>query len=265
MRIMENVWRTVGRVLMLTWFVLYWQFKQAVLKLIPFFKTFCIYFILWLPEAEDPSVLAAIIKILPILSLCGFVILQGVSLSVKYDYNRRILFGLIFSMFGDIFIVWEHSHFSFGVVSFGVAHLCYATAFGFEPINLMVLLGLLLPSLHTYSLYLPNLEGFLVGAIAGYMLMITIMIWRAVTGLQVSLRGKAWQWTKLCACVGSISFGISDLILGLNKFYIPIPYARAIVMVTYYSAQLGITLSSFTVSQVKIQKTNWRNNFVWHS
>ncbi|KAL9955500.1 hypothetical protein ACROYT_G036833 [Oculina patagonica] len=229
-------------------------FKQAVPKLVPFFKTFCIYFILWLPEAENPSILAAIIKILPILSLCGFVVMQGVSLSVNHDYNRRILLGLIFSMFGDIFIVWEHSHFSFGVVAFGVAHLLYATAFGFEPINPIVFLGLVIPSIHTYTLYLPNLEGFLVGAIAGYMLIITIMIWRAITGLQVSVRGKAWQWTKLCACVGSVSFGISDLILGLNKFYLPIPFARAIVMVTYYGAQLGIALSSFTVTQVKIQK-----------
>ena len=180
--------------------------------------------------------------------------MQGVSLSVNHDYNRRILLGLVFSMFGDIFIVWEYSHFSFGVVAFGVAHLLYATAFGFEPINALVLLGLIIPSVHTYTLYLPKLEGFLVGAVAGYMLIITIMIWRAVTGLQVSLRGKAWQWTKLCACAGSISFGISDLILGLNKFYLPIPFARAIVMVTYYGAQLGIALSSFTVSHVKIQK-----------
>ena len=198
--------------------------------------------------------LAAMIKILPILSLCGFVFMQGVSLSANHDYNRRILFGLIFSMFGDIFIVWEHSHFNFGVVSFGVAQLLYAAAFGFEPLNPLVFLALAVPSLHTYCLYLPNLEGFLIGAIGGYMLMITFMIWRAVTGLQVSLHGKAWQWTKFCACIGAVSFGISDLILGLNKFYLPIPHARAIVMVTYYGAQLGIALSSFTVNRGKIEK-----------
>lgn len=180
--------------------------------------------------------------------------MQGVSLSVNHDYNRCILLGLIFSVFGDIFIVWEHSHFNFGVVSFGVAQLLYAAAFGFEPLNLTMFLGLVIPSVHTYCLYLPNLEGFLIGAIGGYMLMITIMIWRAITGLQVSVRGKAWQWTKLCACIGAVSFGISDLILGLNKFYSPIPFARTIVMVTYYGAQLGIALSSFKVKQGKIQK-----------
>lgn len=89
-----------------------------------------------------------------------------------------------------------------------------------------------------------------------FFLLITIMIWRAVTGLQVSVRNQAWEWTKLCSCVGSILFGISDLILGMNKFYLPIPSARAIVMVTYYGAQLGIALSSFTVEQVKVQKTS---------
>ena len=86
------------------------------------------------------------------------------------------------------------------------------------------------------------------------MLMITIMIWRAITSLQVSLRGKAWQWTKLCSCIGAVSFGFSDLILGLNKFYLPIPFARVIVMITYYGAQLGIALSSFTVNQGKNEK-----------
>lgn len=171
-----------------------------------------------------------------------------------HDYNRRILVGLVSSMFGDIFIVWEHTHFSYGVVAFGVAHLCYASAFGFEPLNTVVFLGMLVPTLHTYSLYLPNLEGFLVCGIAGYMLMITIMIWRAITGLQVSVQSQAWEWTKLWACVGALSFGISDLILGMNKFYLPIPFARAVVMVTYYGAQLGIALSSFTVDQVKVQQ-----------
>lgn len=86
------------------------------------------------------------------------------------------------------------------------------------------------------------------------MLMITIMIWRAITGLQVSLRGQTWQWTKLSSCIGAVSFGISDLILGVNKFYLPIPFARVIVMITYYGAQLGIALSSFTVNQGKIEK-----------
>lgn len=232
--------------------VFFWQFKQAVPKLLPFFKTFCIYFILWLPEAKNPSILAAAIKILPIISLCGFVIMQGVN---PHDYNSHILLGLIFSMFGDIFIVWEHSHFYFGVISFGIAHLCYASAFGFTPVNPLVLVGLLILTLNTYSLYFPNLNGSLMGTVAGYMLMISVMIWRAITGLQVSLRSQAWQWTKLCACVGAISFGFSDFILGVNKWYFPIPYARVIVMVTYYSAQLGFALSCFTTSQVKLHKT----------
>ena len=230
------------------------QIKHSAPKLVPFFKTFCIYFILWLPEAEKPSVLAAVIKILPILSLCGFVAMQGVCLSGIHVYNRRILIGLVFSMFGDIFIVWEHTHFSYGVVSFGVAHLCYASAFGFDPINPIVFVGLLVPNLYAYYLYLPNLRGFLAAAIAGYMLMIMIMIWRAVTGLQVSVQNQVREWTKLCACVGSLLFGISDLILGLNKFYFPIPFARAVIMVTYYGAQLGIALSSFTFDHVKVQQ-----------
>ena len=67
------------------------------------------------------------------------------------------------------------------------------------------------------------------------------MVWRAVS--RVQLFDDLWTWTKLCSCGGGILFALSDLILGLNKFVSPIPYANMLIMISYYAAQLGIALS----------------------
>lgn len=79
-----------------------------------------------------------------------------------------------------------------------------------------------------------------------------------------------WTWSKLCSCIGAILFVISDLILGLDRFKFSIEYSQvttlttlllfsvtkiffqALVMSTYYAAQLGIALS---VVDAKTQPT----------
>ena len=48
-------------------------------KLVPFFKTIAIYFVLFIPT-DQPSIFAAVIKCLPIVSLIAFVLLHGMSL-----------------------------------------------------------------------------------------------------------------------------------------------------------------------------------------
>ncbi|GJQ82336.1 hypothetical protein Trydic_g2955 [Trypoxylus dichotomus] len=50
--------------------------KSAGPKLVPFFKTVAIYFVIFMPH-DQPGIVAAIIKILPIISLMIFVYLYG--------------------------------------------------------------------------------------------------------------------------------------------------------------------------------------------
>jgi uncharacterized membrane protein YhhN len=40
---------------------------------------------------------------------------------------------------------------------------------------------------------------------------------------------------------GGISFILSDSLIGLNKFYMDIPQASLLIMVTYYFAQFALT------------------------
>ncbi|CAM9724654.1 unnamed protein product, partial [Lampetra fluviatilis] len=81
--------------------------KSCGPKLVPFFKTTCIYFVLWLP-ASSASWFSTLIKCLPILCLCAFVAAHGMSLRAPvHAYARRILAGLVFSALGDACLVWE--------------------------------------------------------------------------------------------------------------------------------------------------------------
>ncbi|XP_074660089.1 lysoplasmalogenase TMEM86A-like [Tubulanus polymorphus] len=216
--------------------------KSVGPKLVPFFKTVALFFVLYRGESYS-SIFYAIFKCLPIISLIFFVLLHGMNFSEVYSYSRRILIGLVFSLLGDICMVYKTAgYFLHGVALFGVAQLLYASAFGMRPFNfkaggVVASLGVII---YTFVFY-PAITGVLSPAIGVYMALIGVMVWRAVS--RVQLFDDLWTWTKLCSCGGAILFGISDMIIALDKFVIDIPLSQTIIMITYYGAQLGITLS----------------------
>lgn len=214
--------------------------KSVGPKLVPFFKTVAIYFVLFIPD-NSSSWFACLIKCLPVISLCIFVLLHGMSLGNEYWYSRRILTGLIFSCLGDACLIFYENYFIHGMGCFGVAHIMYTWAFGFHPFNPYAGAFLIILAMLGYSFLLAGLAGVMVPAVACYSFLITLMTWRAVA--RVQLFEDLWTWTKLCSCAGSILFCVSDTILSFTYFITPIPYSQALVMITYYGAQLGIALS----------------------
>lgn len=212
--------------------------KSVGPKLVPFFKSVSVYFVLL---AEQPSLLTACFKCLPIISLIVFVLLHGISLSKEYTFSRRILTGLVFSCLGDALLVWPNC-FIAGMIMFAIAQIMYIYAFGFKPINLQ--LGAIMYSLCSLVIILlmPGLSGILVIGVPIYTVLLTTMAWRAIS--RVQFFEELWTWTKLCSCVGSICFLISDTLLGFHYFRGPVPYSQVSIMLTYYTAQLGIALSA---------------------
>ncbi|KAI8512888.1 Lysoplasmalogenase-like protein tmem86a [Branchiostoma belcheri] len=226
--------------------------KSVGPKLVPFFKTTCIYYILWL-DADKPTLFSALIKCLPVLSLCVFVLLHGMSLSDMHTYARRILGGLVFSALGDAFLIWQHIdgiYFIYGMVMFAIAHVLYIVSFGFSPLRLPVGAALLGVAAGMYALLYPGLHGVYSVLVGVYILLLWLMLWRGMARLQV-FSTDLWTWTKLCACVGALLFIISDTLLGVNKFRLPIPYNRALIMTTYYAAQLGKSSIALSVADLK--------------
>ena len=112
------------------------QLKGITPKLVPFFKTVVMFFVLY-GSSESSSILFCIAKCLPIVSLIFFVVIHGMSLNEYYRYSRTILTGLIFSVFGDAFLVWKDSYMNFelGLIMFALAQLNYTRAFGIWPLN----------------------------------------------------------------------------------------------------------------------------------
>ncbi|XP_066999139.2 lysoplasmalogenase TMEM86A isoform X2 [Anabrus simplex] len=213
--------------------------KSVGPKLVPFFKTVAIYFVLFIP-VERPSLFAMCIKCLPIISLIVFVLLHGMSLGDEYAFSRRILTGLLFSCLGDALLVWPH-YFIHGMSAFGVAQLMYTAAFGFKPLNAALGVVLYILCATAVAVLMPGLSGILIPGVPLYSVLLITMAWRATA--RVQFFEDLWTWTKLCSCAGGILFAVSDALIGFHHFHQPIPHSQALIMVTYYAAQLGIALS----------------------
>ena len=100
------------------------QLKSIGPKLVPFFKTAAVFFVLFGDESRSESALCCIIKCLPIISLMFFVLLHGMSFSEYYSYSRKVLAGLVFSCIGDACMVWSTAgYFIPGVAAFASAQV----------------------------------------------------------------------------------------------------------------------------------------------
>ncbi|KAJ8340097.1 hypothetical protein SKAU_G00347300 [Synaphobranchus kaupii] len=221
-------------------------------KLLPFLKACCMYFALWLP-ASSPSWLSALVKCLPILCLWAFLLAHGTRSVLARSDARAILAGLVFSALGDAFLIWqEEGYFSHGLLMFAVAHALYSSAFGMNPLNLQAGLAVGSVSAVSYTFLYPCLSNPFTYLVGGYVALIGFMAWRATAGVQ--LANDLWKWTRLSACLGAWLFMVSDLTIAVDKFCFPVPYSRAVVMATYYAAQMLIALSAVECQEVEASR-----------
>ncbi|XP_025834744.1 lysoplasmalogenase-like protein TMEM86A [Agrilus planipennis] len=156
--------------------------KSVGPKLMPFFKTLAVYFVIFIPH-DQPSLLAMVLKCLPIISLIIFVLLHGMSLGNEYQYSRKIIAGLLFCCIGDAFLIWPQ-YFCLGIVAFGVGHISYILAFGLKPFNLP--LGVFLYFINALGVMyiMPDLHGIFIPGIIIYSYILTTMVWRAIARVQ---------------------------------------------------------------------------------
>lgn len=88
------------------------------------------------------------------------------------------------------------------------------------------------------SLMFNNFMGVLIYGVPIYGCFLITMVWRASARIQ-----NIQNLPKILCAIGAISFAVSDGLIAFNKFYSPIEYSDISIMLTYYVAQLGITLS----------------------
>ncbi len=151
-------------------------------------------------------------------------------------YKYMIIFGLVFSLTGDVFLMLPSDRFVAGLVAFLIAHLFYIAAFASEissliwwPLTPFVIYGIVI-----YTILAPSL-GRLKFPVLIYVVVILMMAW---------LAWERWSQTgqsgALLASIGAVLFVISDTILAIDRFRGAFKPSRALNLATYFAAQLLI-------------------------
>lgn len=170
--------------------------------------------------------------------------------NMKVGFNRTAFSGLIFSLFGDVLLLYSVSDvffFLYGLVSFLIAHILYSSAFFRDFKNkpqeskyfghlMLFLMGVF--SMSYYSIIRDYLNDFRIPVLA-YIFVISIM---------AILAGYRYRRVNLLSfrliCFGAIFFVISDAALAYMKFVEPYTFAGILIMSTYMIAQFLITLGT---------------------
>lgn len=174
-----------------------------------------------------------------LISLILYFALQSKTMILKM--RILVLLALAFSLMGDIFLMFvdqSTNYFMFGLLSFFLAHLFYCLVFFRDrhpktsPSVLIIVLTLYAFGL--FYLLKDNLGDLLVPVIF-YILVILIMVITAFLRQK-----KVSQKSFNLVFIGAILFVISDSILALNKFYMPLQFSSISIMLTYGLAQFLI-------------------------
>lgn len=207
------------------------------LKLAPFFISLVLYFSLVRKDPEG-ELWTTVLKCLPIVALMFYVLIKGFSLKKQYRRSQLILLGLVFSCGGDALL--NVNLFPFGMVSFGVAHIFYMSAFGWHPLKWVIGVCLYVPVVVFIVLVHKYLDDILVIGVPIYCVLIITMLWRS---LARAVDAKSLL-AILCA-FGAVLFVISDALIAVTMFLsVDLPSPRLQIMITYYAAQFAIALST---------------------
>jgi alkenylglycerophosphocholine/alkenylglycerophosphoethanolamine hydrolase len=186
--------------------------------------------------ALDAPALRFLSKPVPVLALAALV------LSGRRDgYAAALASGLTLSALGDA-LLEVPGHFVAGLATFLCAHLGYTAAFVREERRLRI--GRALP----FALWLlgafvwirPGL-GEMTAPVVVYMLAIGTMMWRAAARMGGAAADDAGARAAL---VGAILFGLSDTLIAIDRFRVPLPGAPYAIILLYWAGQAGIAASA---------------------
>jgi len=195
------------------------------------FFFFAIFFIVTLNIRPFPYI--HIIKVVPVSSLALLVFIE-----VPGVRGCLIGMGLVFSGLGDVLLELDRTrYFIYGLTAFLVAHLFYISAFfrkaQFHFPRSFIALGILVYSAVMEYMLFPRLGEMLI-PVTAYLCVITAM------GLSATIGTTNSYMVILGACL----FILSDSIIAINRFLIPIPFSSLWIMIVYYSAQVLIATGS---------------------
>ncbi len=189
--------------------------------------------------AERPGVAGAL-KAIPIALLAAIVAAEPVAVADRYRW--LVFAGLLCSLGGDLWLVFPRG-FVPGLASFLVAHLLYIAAFwpggGSDARDWLLLAPFALGGVGMLAYLWPHLGKDRI-PVTVYVAVIVVMGWSAAA--RATALGVPEPSGPL-ACVGAVLFMVSDGVLATDRFARRFRAADAVVMTTYYAAQVLIALS----------------------
>lgn len=228
--------------------------RKQKIYLLPFVVS-AVFFVLQ-PYQPGSTFLGTIFKILPILSLIGYVIATRAKFPAKTKalnletvipedpYSFCILLGLALSVVGDIFVALPYTMFVGGFL-FMFVFACYIIAIEIDGrhkcgnSSSTWLFGLMY--INIYLSVQGSSESYIFkGFLLLYFIPLFVAGWKAASALEENPGDKA----ILMSCIGSSLFIVSDCLVILEHNDYPVPFAEFIYMLTYYGAQFGWATST---------------------
>ena len=152
--------------------------------------------------------------------------------------------GILFSLVGDVLLLWLDRLFIYGLAAFLLAHIFYIV--GFNSLTSTVSIwGLLLAFIiglgglrimrRILSALAETGQARLRGPVAVYGVVISLMLLSAM----LKLTDPAWgAGASLLVALGAFLFYLSDIVLAWNKFVSPIQNGRVLNIALYHLGQI---------------------------
>lgn len=179
----------------------------------------------------------------------GAVVVKGLCCTLLAIVAFRVLgpkaglllgLALLFSATGDVLLAIERPNFfTYGLVSFLVAHLLYVVLFGRNLTPLTDLTAVRWIGAGALIVFAVVMGGWLRPALGG--MTVPVLAYIAVITTMGALAILAGFPTWL-VIAGALLFMASDSILAVNKFKMAVPAAGYLIWSTYYAAQVLILL-----------------------
>jgi len=175
-----------------------------------------------------------------ILASNGFLFAAWLLGALESTYGQAMLAGLVFSWFGDVFLLSRSERFfQAGLVSFLLAHIAYGAAFvlhGIDPRAALVALALLiLIAIPLLRWILPNVPAAMRFPVIAYMITISCM---------VTLAAGTWGHAGYLVIIpGAAVFFVSDIFVARDRFIAPGFVNSQVGLPLYYGGQLLLAYS----------------------
>ncbi|MEP7297753.1 MAG: lysoplasmalogenase [Burkholderiales bacterium] len=171
-------------------------------------------------------------KPLTTLLIIGYAWPRGAAAPMQQRFIRA---GLALSLVGDVALLWPTEGFLPGLIAFLLAHLAYIAAFC-VPVRLaarplvFVVYGAIAAVI--LSQLWSGVPGALRAPVVAYVLCLATMASQAGVWWRSAGTGLARH-----AALGGLLFMVSDSLLAINKFAVPLPLSSLWILATYWLAQ----------------------------